>query len=188
MADYIIAASSTADLPDEYFKEHNIPLDFVSTHQYIGDPFMGVSAEEAEKSFEELQAEELSGGLTKGSGIFPDPSAFPDPVGGDTHAGYQQEEASNRGGEGRLSHPRFPDHPESERIADGGADRPRQPQQEIHGEVERNRSFFSSCHFLSNALFSRSYRGIETRRLFMTYRIRALFFTSGQRSGSVLRI
>jgi DegV family protein with EDD domain len=26
MADYIIAAASTADLPDEYFKEHNIPL------------------------------------------------------------------------------------------------------------------------------------------------------------------
>lgn len=26
MADYIIAAASTADLPDEYFKEHHIPL------------------------------------------------------------------------------------------------------------------------------------------------------------------
>lgn len=52
------SASRWVDVLVKYCKEHNIPLDFVSTHQYIGDPFMGVSAEEAEKSFEELQAEE----------------------------------------------------------------------------------------------------------------------------------
>lgn len=32
----------------EYCKDENIPLDFVSTHQYPGDPFTGISADEQE--------------------------------------------------------------------------------------------------------------------------------------------
>jgi xylan 1,4-beta-xylosidase len=52
------SASRWIDVIVKYCKENDVPLDFVSTHQYIGDPFMGVSAEEAAKSFEQLQAEQ----------------------------------------------------------------------------------------------------------------------------------
>ena len=37
------SASRWIDLMVDYCKKNNVPLDFVSTHQYIGDPFMGVS-------------------------------------------------------------------------------------------------------------------------------------------------
>lgn len=51
------SASRWIDLLVDYCESNNVPLDFVSTHQYIGDPFMGVSEEEAQKTYEELQAE-----------------------------------------------------------------------------------------------------------------------------------
>jgi len=52
------SASRWIDRMVAYCREHDVPLDFVSTHQYIGDPFMGVSEEEANKTFEEKQAEQ----------------------------------------------------------------------------------------------------------------------------------
>ena len=39
-------------------RENNIPADFVSTHQYVGDPFIGVSAEPAETAVNILTPEE----------------------------------------------------------------------------------------------------------------------------------
>lgn len=51
------SASRWIDLFVQYCRENDVPLDFVSTHQYIGDPFMGVSEENAGKKFEQLQAE-----------------------------------------------------------------------------------------------------------------------------------
>lgn len=51
------SASRWVDVLVEHCQKNDIPLDFVSTHQYIGDPFMGVSEEESKKSFEQLQAE-----------------------------------------------------------------------------------------------------------------------------------
>ena len=74
------SASRWVDLLVKYCKEHNVPLDFVSTHQYIGDPFMGVSEKESEKSFEELesereaskaQREQMLGALKKQFDTFP---------------------------------------------------------------------------------------------------------------------
>lgn len=40
-----------------YCEENQVPVDFVSTHQYLGEPFLGVSEEEAQKTFEEIEAE-----------------------------------------------------------------------------------------------------------------------------------
>lgn len=53
-------ASSASHWIDEfvnYCEENQVPVDFVSTHQYLGEPFLGVSEEEANKSYEEIQAE-----------------------------------------------------------------------------------------------------------------------------------
>lgn len=53
-------ASSASRWVDEfvnYCKENQVPIDFVSTHQYLGEPFLGVSEEEAKKTFEEIEAE-----------------------------------------------------------------------------------------------------------------------------------
>ena len=41
----------------KYCKDNQVPVDFVSTHQYLGEPFLGVSEEDAEKTYEELEAE-----------------------------------------------------------------------------------------------------------------------------------
>lgn len=51
------SASRWVDTFVEYCQTNKVPLDFVSTHQYIGDPFMGVSEEEANKTFEQRQTE-----------------------------------------------------------------------------------------------------------------------------------
>lgn len=51
------SASRWIDKFVKYCKENQVPVDFVSTHQYLGEPFLGVSEEEAEKSFEELEDE-----------------------------------------------------------------------------------------------------------------------------------
>ena len=40
-----------------YCREHKVPVDFVSTHQYLGEPFLGVDKKVAEKTFEEMEAE-----------------------------------------------------------------------------------------------------------------------------------
>lgn len=51
------SASRWVDVIVQYCQENGVPLDFVSTHQYIGDPFMGVSEEDAHKSYEQLAEE-----------------------------------------------------------------------------------------------------------------------------------
>lgn len=51
------SASRWIDKFVEYCEEYDVPVDFVSTHQYLGEPFLGVSEEEAGKTFEEVQAE-----------------------------------------------------------------------------------------------------------------------------------
>lgn len=51
------SASRWVDTLVKYCQDNDVPLDYVSTHQYIGDPFMGVSEEDAQKTFEQLQAE-----------------------------------------------------------------------------------------------------------------------------------
>lgn len=53
-------ASSASRWIDEfvdYCEENNVPVDFVSTHQYLGEPFLGVSEEDAKKTYEELEQE-----------------------------------------------------------------------------------------------------------------------------------
>lgn len=53
-------ASSASRWIDEFIafcEENDAPVDFVSTHQYLGEPFLGVSEEEAHKTYEELEAE-----------------------------------------------------------------------------------------------------------------------------------
>lgn len=53
------ASSASRWIPEfvSYCEENDVPLDFVSTHQYLGEPFLGVSEEDAQKTFEELEAE-----------------------------------------------------------------------------------------------------------------------------------
>ena len=51
-----------------YCKAHDVPVDFVSTHQYLGEPFIGVSGEEApagEKQQESAQEEPLAARVAK---------------------------------------------------------------------------------------------------------------------------
>lgn len=44
-----------------YCREHDVPVDFVSTHQYLGEPFLGMDEERVEKTYEELEAERENG-------------------------------------------------------------------------------------------------------------------------------
>lgn len=52
------SASRWIDRFVAFCRENDVPVDFVSTHQYIGEPFLGVTQEEAKKTFEELEAEQ----------------------------------------------------------------------------------------------------------------------------------
>lgn len=51
------SASRWIDVFMDYCENNQVPVDFVSTHQYLGEPFLGVSEEDAAKSYEELEAE-----------------------------------------------------------------------------------------------------------------------------------
>lgn len=56
-------ASSASRWIDEfvdYCEENQLPLDFVSTHQYLGEPFLGVSEEDAKKTYEEIEAKQAA--------------------------------------------------------------------------------------------------------------------------------
>lgn len=53
-------ASSASRWIDEfvdYCEKNKVPVDFISTHQYLGEPFLGVSEEDAHKTFEEMEAQ-----------------------------------------------------------------------------------------------------------------------------------
>lgn len=53
------ATSASRWIPEfmKYCEDHDVPVDFISTHQYLGEPFLGISEETAQKTYEELQAE-----------------------------------------------------------------------------------------------------------------------------------
>lgn len=54
------ASSASRWIPEfvSYCCENDVPVDFISTHQYLGEPFLGVTEEEAEKTYEEIVAEQ----------------------------------------------------------------------------------------------------------------------------------
>ena len=52
------SGSKWIDLFVDYCEKHQVPVDFVSTHQYVGEPFIGVKEEEEQISAEEKKAAE----------------------------------------------------------------------------------------------------------------------------------
>lgn len=49
------SASKWIDIFVDYCREHRVPLDFVSTHQYVGEPFIGVKEEEEACFYDEKE-------------------------------------------------------------------------------------------------------------------------------------
>lgn len=54
----------------EYCKANNVPVDFISSHQYAGDPIGGVNASEELEAEENIEAMELASGSESGKNLF----------------------------------------------------------------------------------------------------------------------